>query len=425
VCTEERSGDRCPGMLLIAGISGVGKTTLVNELIEQLPDKYRRMASVTSRAKREGEVGSEYSHLPKSAICDLDRQGELLNFDIINNEAYGIVKPDLLRTWSMGLTGVKEIALANCGQFQEHCSRVCVVLLRRSQSVVVPHDNRVAVRQETEDLALKIAHAAIDLSYFSSLASTALHLDMILRSFRRMRSHRLPDAREIDALNERTYDRISAVFTEKERPTTHNFHQLSAPFWADLLRMIPSEAELLELGAGRGWLTEILVEGRTGKVVAQDSVAAMVASASPGAQPLLCPIRGIPIPNEQFDWIAASLADGYLYDIALCEIMRILSHGGRLALTYPDRDWVDAFRGGSNRTRFIVGETSLQAYSFTPTKGELESMVTPLGARLIEFSRYSLKNLPSAARLSADLVIEGRPFTGHVLSGAIVQKSES
>ena len=422
MCTEERSGDRCPGMLLIAGVSGVGKTSLVNLLIETLPDKYIRLASVTSRAMREGETGQEYSHLTKSAICEMDRQGKLLNFDMINGNAYGIMKTDLLDAWAAGMVGVKEVALANCVQFQGYCSRLCIILVRRSQGVVVPHDNREAVSQEAEDPAMRTAHATIDLGYFPSPTSAVRHLDMVFQACRRMQSQSLPDPREIDALNERTYGQISGVFTEEERPTTRNFHQLSVPFWTKFLRRVPSEAELLELGVGRGWLTETLAVGRMGKIVAQDSVTAMTESISSEAQSLVCPIRAIPIPSEKFNWIIASLADGYLYDLALCEILRILSRGGYFALTFPDRAWVNAFRDGAERTRFIVDEMRYEAYSFSPTRHELESMIIPLGAKLIEFSRYPLEDLASKATLSADLMIHGRPFTGYVLSGAVVQK---
>src|SRR5690242_7276633 len=115
---------------------------------------------------------------------------------------------------------------------------------------------------------------------------------------------------------------------------------------------IGPEARVLDLAAGTGKLTRLLVEGGAA-VVAVEPVAAMRAAlerALPGVAVLDGTAESIPLPDGSVDAVTVAQAFHWFdAEAAIAEIHRVLRTGGRLGLIWnvmgADAQWLAAVRG--------------------------------------------------------------------------------
>ena len=77
-------------LTVISGFSGVGKGTLVRELLSRYPDQYVLSISATSRAPRTGEQeGVHYFYKTREEFMELIRQDAFLEYANYNGNFYG------------------------------------------------------------------------------------------------------------------------------------------------------------------------------------------------------------------------------------------------------------------------------------------------------------------------------------------------
>lgn len=82
-------------LLVFVGGGGSGKTTLIAKLVEEYPDRFKKVVTCTSRPMRVGEVeGVDYHFLP--AECFSGNQDLVLVKKTGNGFYYGTRKSDLL-----------------------------------------------------------------------------------------------------------------------------------------------------------------------------------------------------------------------------------------------------------------------------------------------------------------------------------------
>jgi ubiquinone/menaquinone biosynthesis C-methylase UbiE len=128
----------------------------------------------------------------------------------------------------------------------------------------------------------------------------------------------------------RSFDR-AAVEYERARPG----------YPAALLDLLPlgPEAEVLDLGAGTGKLTRVLV-ARYRRVVAVeplDGMRAILEQVVPGAESLAGSAETIPVADASVDAVFAAQAfHWFANDHAVAEIARVLRPGGLLALVWNE-----------------------------------------------------------------------------------------
>ena len=128
----------------------------------------------------------------------------------------------------------------------------------------------------------------------------------------------------------RSFDR-AAVEYERARPG----------YPAALLDLLPlgPEAEVLDLGAGTGKLTRVLV-ARYRRVVAVeplDGMRAILEQVVPGAESLAGSAEAIPVADASVDAVFAAQAfHWFANDEAVAEIARVLRPGGLLALVWNE-----------------------------------------------------------------------------------------
>ena len=101
---------------MITGPSGVGKGTLIAELLRRLP-QLELSVSATTRAPRDGEVdGRDYHFLERA---DFDRRadaGEFLEFATYSGNRYGTLRSEIERRLQRGRSVVLEIEVQGARQ---------------------------------------------------------------------------------------------------------------------------------------------------------------------------------------------------------------------------------------------------------------------------------------------------------------------
>ena len=108
-----------PGRLIVlTGPSGVGKGTLMQELLKRHPELYYSV-SVTTRSPRPGEInGENYYFISRSKFEQLVAQGEFLEWAEFAGNYYGTPREAVLNQVRSGKLVVLEIELKGARQIR-------------------------------------------------------------------------------------------------------------------------------------------------------------------------------------------------------------------------------------------------------------------------------------------------------------------
>ena len=85
-----KNGKVGPCPIIIAGPSGVGKGTLINQLLSKFPDLFGFSVSHTTRPPREGEQnGVHYNFVTKGEFEDAAEKGDFVEYAKVHMNYYG------------------------------------------------------------------------------------------------------------------------------------------------------------------------------------------------------------------------------------------------------------------------------------------------------------------------------------------------
>jgi guanylate kinase len=118
-----------PGrVVVISGPSGVGKSTIVGEVLRQTGAAFS--VSVTTRPPRPGEVdGRDYRFIDGPAFQRLDRDGELLEWAMVFGQAYGTPAKPVRQAVEAGKTIVLDIDVQGALQVHRKMPAATFVLI--------------------------------------------------------------------------------------------------------------------------------------------------------------------------------------------------------------------------------------------------------------------------------------------------------
>ena len=82
-------------LIIVSGVSGVGKNTIIKKLIERR-DNLKYFKSATTRARREGE--NNYLYLSKDEFLKRKANNEFFETEDVHGDHYGTIKMIILKT---------------------------------------------------------------------------------------------------------------------------------------------------------------------------------------------------------------------------------------------------------------------------------------------------------------------------------------
>lgn len=196
--------ERYGNLIVISGPSGVGKSTLVNRVRQELPD-LQFSISCTTRSPRPGEMhGREYYFLSSEEFEAKVQAGDFLEYAGIFSRRYGTLKSEVLSRLEkseqvlldIDVQGAKQIRAA-AEKSQELARSVRFVLIAPPSLETLEQRLRGRGSETEEQLQLRLGAAKAELSNYKiydyivvndDLERAAGELTAVLRSFRNLTS---------------------------------------------------------------------------------------------------------------------------------------------------------------------------------------------------------------------------------------------
>jgi guanylate kinase len=152
-------------LFVLAGPSGVGKGTIVRELVSRDPEGLSLSVSVTTRAPRPGEVdGVDYFFVDDDAFDRMIRAGELLEWAEIVGHRSGTPRGFVEDRLAAGRDVVLEIDVVGASQVRERVPGSVVIFVdppsmeeleRRLRGRGTETEERIRLRLETANWELE------------------------------------------------------------------------------------------------------------------------------------------------------------------------------------------------------------------------------------------------------------------------------
>ncbi len=97
-------------IIVISGPSGVGKTTIYKQILQEYSNNISFSISATTRKIRDGEEdGKDYYFLSVEEFKQLIDKDDFIEWECVHNNYYGTLKSEIYRIWKMGKHGLLDI----------------------------------------------------------------------------------------------------------------------------------------------------------------------------------------------------------------------------------------------------------------------------------------------------------------------------
>jgi guanylate kinase len=146
-------------VFVITGPSGVGKGTLIRELLTRLPD-LELSISATTREPREGEVdGRDYHFLTPEEFEERMRREDFLEYATYSGNSYGTLRTEVERRLAAGHSVVLEIEVQGARQVRAAMRESIQVFIAPPDPAVLRErlDSRGTDAAEAIDARLEVA----------------------------------------------------------------------------------------------------------------------------------------------------------------------------------------------------------------------------------------------------------------------------
>jgi guanylate kinase len=140
-------------LFIVSAPSGAGKTTLVERLVEQVPN-LRMSRSYTSRDARQGELdGVDYNFVSRQTFEAMVERNEFLEWADVFGNLYGTSRIDTDRLLDAGDDVVLVIDVQGARQIRRHTSRATTIFVMPPSSPVL--EQRLRGRSKDSEAAIQ------------------------------------------------------------------------------------------------------------------------------------------------------------------------------------------------------------------------------------------------------------------------------
>jgi len=149
------------GLLIVySGLSGVGKGTILNELMPMKDLNLAYSVSMTTRKPREGEVdGVNYFFVSKKRFLEAVKNGELLEHARFVDNDYGTPKEYVERMRNEGKNVILEIEIRGAKQVMEKCPDALSIYIVPPSIEELERRLRARSSEDEETIMKRIAKA--------------------------------------------------------------------------------------------------------------------------------------------------------------------------------------------------------------------------------------------------------------------------
>lgn len=119
-------------VVVIAGPTGSGESTITNEIIRRYPDRFRRLITATTRAPRGDERNEvDYYFFSKEKFDQEKRNGHILESTYIENRDtyYGTYAPDFKSKIAKGYIVIMNPDIVGARYYKEHYDATTIFIM--------------------------------------------------------------------------------------------------------------------------------------------------------------------------------------------------------------------------------------------------------------------------------------------------------
>ena len=84
-------------LFVVSAPSGAGKTTLVREVIEQLPGVNLSVSCTTRAPRPDEQEGTDYFFITRDEFNDMEREGKFIEWSHVHGDLYGTPRANLVK----------------------------------------------------------------------------------------------------------------------------------------------------------------------------------------------------------------------------------------------------------------------------------------------------------------------------------------
>ena len=159
--STDRSNDEQGRVVVITGPSGVGKSTIVREVVDRTGADFS--VSATTRAPREGEVDNrEYHFIDRSTFENMVGVGEMLEWAEVYGQLYGTPAYPVREAAAAGRNIVLEIDVQGGVQVQQKLPGATYVLIEPPSPEILAERLRARGTENEQSIARRLAKAAAE-----------------------------------------------------------------------------------------------------------------------------------------------------------------------------------------------------------------------------------------------------------------------
>jgi len=143
-------------LIVISAPSGGGKTSIVHQLLKDIPELSFSISS-SSRERRENEVhGKDYYFLGVEGFQQKIKEDAFLEWEqVYENQYYGTLKSEIERIWSEGKTVIFDVDVVGGLNIKKQYSKECLSIFIMPPSLEILAERLIGRGSESDQSAKK------------------------------------------------------------------------------------------------------------------------------------------------------------------------------------------------------------------------------------------------------------------------------
>jgi len=143
-------------LIVISAPSGAGKTSIVHQLLKDIPELYFSV-SASSRERRENEIhGKDYYFLGVEGFQQKIKEDAFLEWEqVYENQYYGTLKSEIERIWSEGKTIIFDVDVVGGLNIKKQYPKECLSIFIMPPSLAVLAERLIGRGSDSDESVKK------------------------------------------------------------------------------------------------------------------------------------------------------------------------------------------------------------------------------------------------------------------------------